>query len=142
MGDLSDDTVIHMFRSIQYINILINDLYACISFSLLHVVMMVIFVGMGYLLIGVRDVLLQASIIIVVVVALALFVVLLMENKQAENLDELVNASEVFVKNSIRLADRKSMYWKFTKSCPPFLYIDAVHPFYIVRKDTFPAFIL
>lgn len=141
LGTLDENTIIHLFRCCQIINKLANDVLACIEVSLMHIVLLVVYVVFGYMIIAGQHFVFGNE-ALVGFALVGLFTSLYVEFLVATMTDEIVTASTKFVSKSLKLSLRRSMYWKFAKSCPKCLDIKIAYPFFQMRKQTFPEFLL
>ncbi len=99
LGILDENTVIHLFRCCQIINKLANDVLACIEISFLHVVLLVMYVVLSYMVIVGQD-LIFGNEALVAFVIVGLFTSLFVEFQVATMTDEIVTASTKFVSKS------------------------------------------
>ncbi|CAL8143429.1 unnamed protein product [Orchesella dallaii] len=139
LGLLDDMQVVNMYRTQQIINILLNEIYATILFSLHHVFCLVIFVGITYTILRVPQVLASAGPLTLFGFICGALIPLLLEYFESTELNELTDVSKEFVGKCKGMVSRRSMLRKFSVSCPP-LRIQMGYPFFNVCRETFPQF--
>lgn len=141
LGTLDESSIIHLFRCCQVINKLANGVLACMEVSFMQIVLLVMYVVLSYMIIAGQQLVFENE-ALVGFALVGLFTSLYIEFQVAAMTDEIVTASTKFVSKSLKLSLRKSMYWKFAKSCPKCLDIKIAYPFFQMSKQTFPEFVL
>ncbi|CAL8085700.1 unnamed protein product [Orchesella dallaii] len=138
-GVLEDEEVIHMYRTQQIFNILSNNMVSSLLFCSLQPAIMIILVGLSFVVFKFFHVLQEIGLTGIVLAFSGIFIALLIQFLESENLGMLVEHSKNFRKIGRRFSNRRSLYWKFAVSCPV-VYFDVAHPFYKISRETFGEF--
>ncbi|CAL8141043.1 unnamed protein product [Orchesella dallaii] len=139
-GVLDDMTIIRMFRTEQVINSWINSILGSILVSAHHVAYMLTLIGAAVTLLRATEEVIDGGILPLAVMLIGVFAPLCMEYAESVEISELCDKSDGFVRSCIHMTDRRTMLYKFAKSCPK-LRVHTAYPFYNISRDTFPQFL-
>ncbi|CAL8070947.1 unnamed protein product [Orchesella dallaii] len=138
-GVLDEMTAVQMYRTQQIFNSITNDIFGSVLISFHHVGCMLAFLGGALALLQATDDVLDAGPLVVAALVLAVIVSLILEYEESKEISEVCQKSGIFVRRCLNLTDRRSMLYKFAKSCPK-LKVHAGYPFFDVGKETFTQF--
>ncbi|CAL8148568.1 unnamed protein product [Orchesella dallaii] len=138
-GILDEMTAVRMFRTQQVFNTIINEIFGGVLIAFHHVACMLAFLGGAYTLLQATDEALDGGPLVVAALVLAMIVPLVLQYEEAKEISELCQKADAFVGRCVNLTNRRSMLYKFARSCPK-LQVHAGYPFFNVGKDTFTQF--
>ncbi|CAL8085702.1 unnamed protein product [Orchesella dallaii] len=135
-GVLEDEEVVQMYRTQQMFNVLVNDIYASLLFSIHQPILMIIIVGLSFVVFKIYHVVVAMGFLAPVMAFGGIFVVLFVVYLESENLGMLIEHSAAFKIIGRGFSSRRSLFWKFAVSCPN-LWFDLAHPFFKISRGTF-----
>ncbi|CAL8085704.1 unnamed protein product [Orchesella dallaii] len=138
-GVLEDEEVVRMYRTQQMFNVLVNDIYASLLFSIHQPILMIIIVGISFVVFKIFHVVVAMGFLAPVMAFGGIFVVLFVVYLESENLGMLIEHSAAFKIVGRGFSSRRSLLWKFAVSCP-ILWFDLAHPFFKISRGTFCDF--
>ncbi|CAL8070945.1 unnamed protein product [Orchesella dallaii] len=138
-GVLDEMTVVQIFRTHQVFNTITNDICGSVLFSFHHVACLLAFLGGALTLLKATDEVLDGGPLVVAALGLAVISPLVLQYEESKEISEVCQKSDGIIRRCINLTDRRSMLYKFVKSCPK-LKVHAGYPFFNVCKDTFSQF--
>ncbi|CAL8134462.1 unnamed protein product [Orchesella dallaii] len=140
-GTLDDMTLVRMYRTQQVLNVLLNEIYSSILFSIHHVAALVVFVGLSLTLIKCPlETLINSGPIMVLLVVVGSQIPPFMEYWETHEINEVNDASNGFTGKCNRMLSRRSMLRKTVISCRR-LTVELAYPFFTITKHTFLGFV-
>ncbi|CAL8134464.1 unnamed protein product [Orchesella dallaii] len=140
-GTLDDITVVKMYRTQQVLNVLINEIYASVLFSIHHVATLVVFVGLGLTLLKCPgEMLINSGPLIFLILVAGPAIPPFIEYWEAYEISEITDTSNAFITKCNKMLSRRSMLRKTVMSCRR-LTLEAAYPFFTMTKHTFLEFV-
>ncbi|CAL8145958.1 unnamed protein product [Orchesella dallaii] len=140
-GTMQDSQLVEMFRVQQIINILINDIFASLLVSFHHVVCLLVFVGLSFILLEFSHLLAELGIMISVAVVACWFAPLVVIYVESVNGGGIFDTTSAFVKQCKHSTIRRSVLRKYAASWAT-LVLETAYPFYKVHRNTFLEFVM
>ncbi|CAL8141005.1 unnamed protein product [Orchesella dallaii] len=138
-GIVDEMTAVRIFRTQQVFNTIINEIYGSVLIASHHVALMLAFLGGALAILKASHAILDGGPLMLAALLVAVFGSLAIEYEESMEISELCQKSDGFFRRCANLADRRSMLYKFAKSCPN-LKVKVGYPFFNASKDTFIQF--
>lgn len=122
------------------LNLLVNNVLGSARVSFHQVVLMITFVSLSYTLITVDRVTLLLEPIAPFLASVGIVITFVVVCSVSYMCGEFTDATRKSGMAARKLVSRKSGLFKFFRSCPDSLHLEAAYPFFKIEKTTMPLF--